>query len=127
MQTDSAAQTVGTACVVTCHNYGRFLRKCLASILAQSLPFEHIMVVDDASTDDTPRIVAEHGGREVRYLRGEWRHFTTARRAGLATLPRTRFLLFVRTTGSPPISTNGCAGESPYTSRDGVEHDLPRE
>ena len=33
--------------------------------------------------------------RGVRYLRGDWTDFTRARRAGVAALPRPRFLLFV--------------------------------
>lgn len=83
------------AAIVTCHNYGRYLRQCLDSILAQTLPFNLVLVVDDASTDDTRAIAAEFAARGVRYLRGEWRAFTAARRAGVAALPRMRFLLFV--------------------------------
>ncbi|MEQ1862008.1 MAG: glycosyltransferase [Chthoniobacteraceae bacterium] len=88
-----------SAAIITCHNYGRFLRQCLDSLLAQSLPFDHIIVVDDASTDDTAAICAQYAWRGVRYMRGEWRNFTQARRAGLAAIEhkvgRLRFLLFV--------------------------------
>lgn len=45
--------------IVTNFNYGRFLGRCLRSLLSQSLPranFE-IIVVDDASTDDSLEII----------------------------------------------------------------------
>lgn len=91
---DQAAATGPTACVVTCHNYGRFLRQCLDSLLSQSLPFDWIVVVDDSSDDDTPGIVASYAPR-VRYVRGEWRDACLARQAGVDDLQRSRFLLFV--------------------------------
>lgn len=83
-----------TACVITCHNYGRFLEQCLESVLNQTLPLDFVVVVDDASSDNTEEVCKKYAGR-IKYLRGEWRDFTKARRAGLALLPRTKFLLFV--------------------------------
>lgn len=58
--------------VVTCHNYGRYLRECLESILAQDRPADEIIVVDDASTDDTPAIAAEYAPFGVTYERVEY-------------------------------------------------------
>ncbi|MFA6564487.1 MAG: glycosyltransferase family 2 protein [Verrucomicrobiia bacterium] len=84
-----------TACVITCHNYGRYLAACVESCLAQTVPFAVIVVVDDASTDDTRVVAQRFAGRGVRYLRGEWKNFSHARNAGAAALPRTAFLLFV--------------------------------
>jgi glycosyltransferase involved in cell wall biosynthesis len=48
--------------VVPCYNYGRYVGECLDSILAQQgdYPFE-IIVIDDASTDDTAAIVRRYG------------------------------------------------------------------
>lgn len=83
-----------SACIVTCHNYGRFLRKCIMSILEQTEKFTYVVVVDDSSDDDTAAICDTFKGK-VKYLRGEWRNFTEARKAGLASLPRTRFILCV--------------------------------
>lgn len=87
------AQT-DTAVIVTCHNYGRYLRECLDSVLAQTLQPTHVIVVDDASDDETVSIYRKYHP-EVQYLHGEWRDVAAARNAGLAALPRTRFVLFV--------------------------------
>lgn len=38
--------------VVPCHDYGRYLREAVESVLAQDVPLE-LLVVDDGSTDDT--------------------------------------------------------------------------
>jgi len=86
---------VGTACVITCHNYAKFLSQCVESCLNQSEPFDHVIVVDDASTDDTAAVARRFAARGVRYLRGEWKNYSAARMAGVAALPRTPFLLFV--------------------------------
>jgi glycosyltransferase involved in cell wall biosynthesis len=85
----------GTACIITCHNYGRFLAQCIESCLNQTEPFESIVVVDDASNDDTAAITQQYAARGVRYLRGEWKDYGDSRMAGLAAAPRTPFVLFV--------------------------------
>ena len=45
--------------VVRCHNYGRFLREALTSILAQSRRVDEVVVVNDGSTDETERVLDE--------------------------------------------------------------------
>ena len=46
--------------VVICHNYGRFLRKCLSSIIrADNKVLKEIIIIDDSSTDNTSVISAE--------------------------------------------------------------------
>ncbi len=45
--------------MVVCYNYGRFLRACVESVLAQSQTNFRVVIVDDASTDDTPAVCAE--------------------------------------------------------------------
>lgn len=56
--------------VTLCYNYGRYLDQCVASVMQQTFrDFEQI-IVDPASTDNTPDIVASWGRREwLRYLR----------------------------------------------------------
>jgi len=53
--------------VIPCHNYGRFLRTAIDSILVQSLKNYEIIVVNDASTDDTAKIVLDYGDR-IKYI-----------------------------------------------------------
>ncbi len=72
------------AAIVTCHNYGRFLAQCLDSLLAQRRPFAEVVVVDDASSDDSADVAQRYADRGVRYVRGEWRDVCAARNAGLA-------------------------------------------
>jgi glycosyltransferase involved in cell wall biosynthesis len=56
--------------VIPCYNYGRFLRECVESVLAQS-PLSRILIIDDASPDDTPQVAAElvHQDARVFYRR----------------------------------------------------------
>jgi glycosyltransferase involved in cell wall biosynthesis len=46
-------------CVITNHNYGAYLPQAVDSVLSQTTPFDEIIVVDDASTDDSPVILSE--------------------------------------------------------------------
>lgn len=56
--------------IVPVFNGERFLRESLDSILAQTYPRLEVIVMDDASTDSTPAIVASYGDR-VKYHRQE--------------------------------------------------------
>ncbi|MEU9890227.1 CDP-glycerol glycerophosphotransferase family protein [Sphaerisporangium sp. NPDC051011] len=47
------------------------LPRALASVLNQSLRNLEVIVVDDASTDATPRVIARHDDPRVRYIRRE--------------------------------------------------------
>jgi glycosyltransferase involved in cell wall biosynthesis len=48
---------------ITAYNYGSFLPECLDSCLRQTVWVDQIVVVDDGSTDDTQRVLAEYGSR----------------------------------------------------------------
>ncbi len=65
-----AAMAGGLACsvVVINHNYGRFLDQSVQSALAQLSGRVEVVVVDDASTDDSRRRIAELPGAVVRVL-----------------------------------------------------------
>ena len=39
--------------VVPCYNYGRYLRSCVRSILHQSDVIVRVLIIDDASSDET--------------------------------------------------------------------------
>lgn len=50
---------------------GKYLRDCIASILAQSMADFELIVVDDCSPDDIPGIVGEFPAGSIRYYRNE--------------------------------------------------------
>jgi GT2 family glycosyltransferase len=55
--------------IVPVYNNAPDLRACLSALMASSCPDSEIIVVDDASTDDTPLIAAEKGVRLFRLAR----------------------------------------------------------
>lgn len=55
--------------VVPCYNYARYLPDCLNSILGQEGNFDfEIIVIDDASTDNTVEVVRSFTDPRIRYL-----------------------------------------------------------
>lgn len=42
-----------------CHNQGQFLRDCLESVKSQSWGDWELIIIDDASTDDTPKVILD--------------------------------------------------------------------
>ncbi|MFA6243279.1 MAG: glycosyltransferase [Candidatus Hydrogenedentales bacterium] len=52
--------------VIPAHNASATIGECIEACLAQSYPHIEVIVVDDGSTDDTPRIVQS---RSVRFIR----------------------------------------------------------
>lgn len=81
--TPPAATTPTVAIIVPCHNYGRYLAECLQSVLSQTHRPNEILVVDDASTDDTAAVARRFQGLGVRYLHVAHRDVRLTRRAGL--------------------------------------------
>ncbi|HEX8597882.1 MAG TPA: glycosyltransferase family 2 protein [Chloroflexia bacterium] len=69
--------------VITTYNYARFLPPAIESVLAQTLPADEIIVVDDGSTDDTAQVVARYADRGVRYVYKENGGGSSARNAGI--------------------------------------------
>ncbi len=69
--------------IITCHNYGRFLAEAIDSVLAQTHPNVTIVVVDDASTDETAEVAARYADRGVRYVHRTTGGAGQARNAGL--------------------------------------------
>lgn len=68
--------------IVTCHNYGRYLETAILSVLRQTRPVDEILVVDDASSDNTRQITEQFAEEGVRYLRVEHRNVQPTRRDG---------------------------------------------
>lgn len=56
--------------IPTC-NRARFLRAAVESVLQQTFQDFEIIVVDDASTDETPALMSGFADRRIRYLRHE--------------------------------------------------------
>ncbi len=52
--------------VVPCYRYGRFLRDCVGSVLSQSLADVRVLIIDDASPDDTPEVAAALAAEDPR-------------------------------------------------------------
>ncbi|MBM3273511.1 MAG: glycosyltransferase [Candidatus Sericytochromatia bacterium] len=52
--------------VLPARNEARCLERCLASLTAQDYPRIQILVVDDQSEDDTPRIIGDAAARDSR-------------------------------------------------------------
>ena len=57
--------------IVCTFNYGQYLAEALDSLLLQQHLLNEIIVADDCSTDDTPRIMEKYTRRssKIRYIR----------------------------------------------------------
>jgi len=52
--------------IVPCYRYGQFLEECVTSVLAQPGPSIRVLVIDDASPDNTKEIATELARRDSR-------------------------------------------------------------
>ena len=72
------------AIIVNNFNYATFLQKCIESALAQTYPQEEVVVVDDASTDNSSELIHAFGSRIVAVLQEAWK--LTSLTASLSTI-----------------------------------------
>jgi glycosyltransferase involved in cell wall biosynthesis len=70
------------AVIVTAHNYGRFLKACLDSILSQTLRPSQVLVVDDNSDDGTESVVRDYP--DVSYHQVRFENGNQARNYGFS-------------------------------------------
>ncbi|WP_371653026.1 MULTISPECIES: CDP-glycerol glycerophosphotransferase family protein [unclassified Streptomyces] len=83
--------------VVPVHNVAPYLEECLTSLAAQTMTALDVVLVDDGSTDDSPRIAREFTRRDARfrYVRQPNAGLSAARNTGVAhTAPGTEYLAF---------------------------------
>ena len=78
--------------VIPCYNHGCFLPDAIESARAQTYPSVEIIVVDDGSTDDTPKVAARYPN--VRCLHQANQGLPAARNAGWRA-GRGRFVIFL--------------------------------
>lgn len=83
LQNPANTTTGRTTVVITTHNYGRYLAWCIQSVLAQTLRPAQIVVVDDASEDNTEVVCAQFLP-QIEYYRVEYRNAQKSRNFGLA-------------------------------------------
>lgn len=81
-----------TALVINTYEQARFLADSIGSALAQSHPFDEIIVVDDGSTDCPDEIVARYPG--VRLIRQQNAGLAAARNTGLRATT-CRYIVFL--------------------------------
>ena len=99
----------GIGVVIPSFNCARHLGTALESVLGQTLAVDHIVVVDDGSTDDTARLVKKFG-RAVQYLYQPNQGIGAARNTGVDVLDDP-YLAFL--------------DADDYWSADKTEHQLP--
>ena len=58
--------TPAISILIPVYNTARYLPACLDSVLSQSMPDFEVVAVNDASTDDSPRILREYAARDPR-------------------------------------------------------------
>src|SRR5262249_29724703 len=86
----NAAALPSLSVVIPNYNHGEHLAKCLASVLAQSIPATEIIVIDDCSTDNSAAIIDDLARKNpvIRFFRNETNQgalFTFNRGIDLAT------------------------------------------
>lgn len=82
------------AVIIPCHNYGHFLREAIESVLAQTVKPVDVLVVDDASDDDTAAIARSYADQGVRLLQVNHRSLALTRNSGAAAT-HSAYLLYL--------------------------------
>ncbi|MGH7453301.1 MAG: glycosyltransferase family 2 protein, partial [bacterium] len=76
-------------------NCGRYLRQAIDSVLRQSRQDFEIIVYDDASTDDTPQVIAAVQDTHVRYFRNPRNLGVAATRNNCLAVARGKYIAWL--------------------------------
>src|SRR3954447_8749081 len=57
--------------VVPCYKLSHLLADCVSSILAQTYGDFEVLIMDDCSPDDTPRVAQSFGDSRIKHIRNE--------------------------------------------------------
>ena len=80
MRMQSRATSPLFSVIIPVYNRERFIAKAIESVLNQSCKDFELIVVDDGSTDNTPKIIQQY---PLRYIRQDNRGVSAARNAGI--------------------------------------------
>ena len=80
--------------IVPCYNYGRFLKNCIDSILAQTYQNIEVIVINDGSTDQTSKILQSYNSKIHAITNFSFNGVGAARNQGLS-FATGRLCLFV--------------------------------
>lgn len=69
--------------IIPTYNRAKQLPGAIDSVLAQTHPSFELIVVDDGSTDETPRLLREYGDDRLRYIRQDNQGPSAARNRGI--------------------------------------------
>ena len=68
--------------VIPTLNHGRYIRRAIDSVLAQTKAPDEVVVVDDGSTDDTEEVLASYGNA-IQYVYQDNQGVSAARNTGI--------------------------------------------
>ena len=66
MSENQSGATAGVDVVVPCYQYGRFLRDCVRSVLGQGIRDIRVLIIDNASTDDSVEVAQQLAAEDPR-------------------------------------------------------------
>jgi len=65
-QDQISASPVGVDVAIPCYQYGRFLRQCVTSVLSQGFRNVRVLIIDNASTDDSVEVAQQLAAEDRR-------------------------------------------------------------
>ncbi len=96
VQLPSGSDMPKVTIVIPCHNYGKYLRECVESVLWQTFSDWEAIIVNDGSTDDTheiaQKILHDYPSHRIRYYRQECKGIVQPRNFG-ASVARGKYIL----------------------------------